>query len=43
VDKIQNRLAKIRGVRDCRLELQPQANLDQVAGSRGIRRIQEAI
>jgi hypothetical protein len=43
VDKIQNRLAKIRGVRDCRLELQPQANLDQIAGSRGIRRIQEAI
>jgi hypothetical protein len=43
VDKIQNRLAKIRGVRDCRLELQPQANLDQVAGSRGIRRIQEVI
>jgi hypothetical protein len=41
VEKIQNRLAKIRGVRDCRLELQPQADLDHLAGSRAIR--QEAI
>lgn len=43
VEKIRNRLAKIRGVRDCRLQLEPHADLDQVAGSRGGRRIQEAI
>jgi len=43
VDKIQNRLAKIRGVRDCRLELEPHADLDHVAGSRGIRRTREAM
>jgi hypothetical protein len=43
VDKIQNRLAKTRGVRDCRLELEPHANLDHVAGSRGIREIQDAM
>ncbi|MGC2745342.1 MAG: hypothetical protein WA672_19400 [Candidatus Angelobacter sp.] len=43
VNKIQNRMAKIRGVRDCRLDLQPEADLDQVAGSRGTRQIQEAL
>jgi hypothetical protein len=41
--KIRDRLKKIRGVEDCRLELEPHANLDRVAGSRGTRRIQAAI
>lgn len=43
LDKIKARLAKTRGVRECRLELEPQADLNRAAGSGGIRRIQEAI
>jgi hypothetical protein len=43
LDKIRTRLAKVRGVRECRLELEPQADLDRAAGNRGIRRTQEAI
>jgi hypothetical protein len=43
VKKIHHRLWKIRGVRDCRLELEPRADLDQVAGSRRSRSIQEAM
>ncbi len=43
VDKVKNRLKKIRGVRECHVEVEPHANLDQVAGSRGVRRVQEAI
>ena len=43
VDKIKNRLTKVRGVRECRLEVEPHDNLEQVSGSRGARRIQEAI
>jgi len=43
LDKIKSRLTKVRGVRECRLELEPQADLDRVAGSRGIRRVPEAI
>jgi hypothetical protein len=42
-EKIKGRLAKVRGVRECRLELEPQADLNRTAGSRGVRRIQEAI
>jgi hypothetical protein len=43
VEGIEKRLGKIRGVKDCRLDLEPRANLDQVAGSRATRRVQQAI
>lgn len=43
VGKINKRMTKIRGVRECRLELEPRDNLDQVAGIRGGRRLEEAI
>jgi hypothetical protein len=40
---IRKRLTKIRGVKDCRAELEPQADLNRVSGSRGARRMPEAI
>ena len=43
IETIRKRLRKIRGVRDCHMELEPQAELDRVSGSRGAKRIQEAI
>ena len=43
LETIRKRLSKIRGVRDCHVELEPQAELDRVSGSRGARRTQEAI
>ena len=35
VEKIRERLAKTRGVRECRLEVKPHADLEQVAGRTG--------
>jgi hypothetical protein len=43
VDKIQNRITKIRGVKQCRLQLEPQTDLDRISGQRGTRIRQEAI
>lgn len=35
VEKIRGRLAKIRGVRECRLEVEPHADLERVSGRAG--------
>lgn len=35
VEKIRGRLAKIRGVRECRLELEPHADLERLSGRAG--------
>lgn len=35
VEKIRNRMAKIRGVKECRLEVEPHASLEQVSGRQG--------
>jgi hypothetical protein len=35
VDKIRERVKKIRGVKDCVLEVQPETNLDRVSGREG--------
>jgi hypothetical protein len=43
VEKVQNRIKKIRGVKQCRLQLEPQTDLDRISGPRGTRVRQEAI
>jgi len=35
VEKAEHRIRKIRGVKDCRLELEPRENLDRISGIRG--------
>lgn len=35
VEKIRGRLAKIRGVRECRLEVEPHSDLERVSGRAG--------
>lgn len=45
VVRIKDRLTKVRGVRDCQLDLFPsaQSEIDRISGSRGGRRIPEAV
>lgn len=35
VEKIRHRVARTRGVKECRLQVEPHADLERVAGSRG--------
>ncbi len=37
VEKIRNRIRKTRGVKDCRLELEPRPDLERISGQRGRR------
>jgi hypothetical protein len=43
VDTIKKRLGKIRGVKDCHVELEPHGELDRISGSRASRGTQQAI
>ena len=43
VVKIRNRMAKIRGVKDCRLEVEPHADLERVSGLQGSAKRQQAV
>ncbi len=43
VEGIKKRLTKIRGVKDCRAELEPRPDLERTSGSRSARRTQEAM
>lgn len=43
VGKIRNRMKKIRGVKECHLELEPHADLERVSGMQGRVPRQEAI
>jgi hypothetical protein len=40
VEKIRRRLAETRGVKECVLDVEPHANLEQISGQRGSRRKQ---
>jgi hypothetical protein len=42
IEKIRDRMKKIRGVKECRLEVQLQADLDRVSGQQGVHLRQQA-